>query len=209
MLTGQNSNSPRGIDEIRLFAVWMSALAPTCLVLRLTIRCIICVFAMLAAITLSRINQAFAASMAALAEMPGRQNMLRHDWLSSSKCCVRKPPIPFRRRVAPDQACCHMQRLRKHTPRIGSTTGPRLRHHASVRFQAVLDAPGRCSYSPLRNPDALCDAVHTAKDFRCSFSPCLERPRPRVHQVAWLSAALHARVREALDAARPSRRECH
>jgi hypothetical protein len=34
---------------------------------------------MLAAITLSRINKAFAASMAALVEMPGRQNMLRHD----------------------------------------------------------------------------------------------------------------------------------
>jgi len=62
-----------------LRAVWMSALAPACLVLGFTIRCTICVFAMLAAITLPWINKAFAARTATLAEMLGRPNMLRHD----------------------------------------------------------------------------------------------------------------------------------
>jgi len=36
-------------------------------------------FAMLAAKTFSRIDKAFAASMAAFFEMPGRQNMVCHD----------------------------------------------------------------------------------------------------------------------------------
>jgi hypothetical protein len=34
---------------------------------------------MLAAITFSRINKAFAASTAAILEMPGRQNIVCHD----------------------------------------------------------------------------------------------------------------------------------
>jgi len=69
---GKKLNQPRHVHNVRLLAFLMSALALTCLVLRFALCCIGCVFAMLAAITLSRINKAFAASMAALDEMLGR-----------------------------------------------------------------------------------------------------------------------------------------